>query len=465
MHIADFSVGMLGANGVVAAGMPIAVGAAHALKLQRPRRHRGLLLRRRRHQPRPLPGRAELGRASTSCRCCSSARTTAGRATTAQRRHDGRRRRCGARAASLGMPASTVDGNDVRGGVDAAGGRLVADVRAGAGPRLLHAVTYRVKGQSRWTRPPTATPHEVAAALQTDPIARARQHAPGAAGRQRRDAGRHRARGAGRDRRRPGGRRGRALARRRAPPTPTCRTPAPGRGDERRRDDLCRRPPRWRWRRRWRPTRAWWCWARTWAAAASSASTRGCRQRFGAQRVIDTPISEATIMGAGVGMALAGLRPVVEMRVVDFALCAHGRDRQPGRQEPLHVRRPGPRAAGGAHAHRHVVGVGGAALAVAGEPGSRTCRAWWWCARPRRRTTTALLRAALACGDPVVYMEHKELWGQTRRGATPTHAVALGKAQALRAGQRPDAGQLVAAVHGLRRRPRERWRSKASRPR
>ena len=34
MHIADFSVGMLGANGVVAAGMPIAVGAAHALKLR-----------------------------------------------------------------------------------------------------------------------------------------------------------------------------------------------------------------------------------------------------------------------------------------------------------------------------------------------------------------------------------------------------------------------------------------------
>ena len=48
---------------------------------------------------------------------------------------------------------------------------------------------------------------------------------------------------------------------------------------------------------------------------------KGLQQRFGAQRVIDTPISEAAIMGAGVGMALAGLRPVVEMRVVDFALC------------------------------------------------------------------------------------------------------------------------------------------------
>jgi len=48
---------------------------------------------------------------------------------------------------------------------------------------------------------------------------------------------------------------------------------------------------------------------------------KGLQERFGPQRVIDTPISEAAILGAGVGMALAGLRPVVEMRVVDFALC------------------------------------------------------------------------------------------------------------------------------------------------
>ena len=40
---------------------------------------------------------------------------------------------------------------------------------------------------------------------------------------------------------------------------------------------------------------------------------KGLQQRFGDQRVIDTPISEAAIMGAGVGMALAGLRPVVEI--------------------------------------------------------------------------------------------------------------------------------------------------------
>ena len=62
MHIADFSVGMLGANGVVAAGMPIAVGAAHALKLRRRSPDRRLLLRRRRDQPRPVPRGAQLGR-------------------------------------------------------------------------------------------------------------------------------------------------------------------------------------------------------------------------------------------------------------------------------------------------------------------------------------------------------------------------------------------------------------------
>ena len=45
---------------------------------------------------------------------------------------------------------------------------------------------------------------------------------------------------------------------------------------------------------------------------------KGLQQRFGSSRIIDAPISEAAIMGAGVGMALAGLRPVVEMRVVVF---------------------------------------------------------------------------------------------------------------------------------------------------
>ena len=49
---------------------------------------------------------------------------------------------------------------------------------------------------------------------------------------------------------------------------------------------------------------------------------RGLAEAFGPQRVIDTPISEATIMGAAVGAAMCGTRPVVETRYLDFTLCA-----------------------------------------------------------------------------------------------------------------------------------------------
>ena len=79
---------------------------------------------------------------------------------------------------------------------------------------------------------------------------------------------------------------------------------------------------------------------------------KGLQAEFGGQRVIDTPISESTIAGAGVGMALAGLRPVVELRRHRLRALRHGRDRQSGREEPLHVRRTGACAARAAHADR-----------------------------------------------------------------------------------------------------------------
>src|SRR5688500_8234662 len=43
---------------------------------------------------------------------------------------------------------------------------------------------------------------------------------------------------------------------------------------------------------------------------------------FGEQRVVSTPISESTIMGAGLGSALVGMRPIIEMRIFDFVMCA-----------------------------------------------------------------------------------------------------------------------------------------------
>ena len=159
---------------------------------------------------------------------------------------------------------------------------------------------------------------------------------------------------------------------------------------------------------------------------------RGLQQEFGAARVIDTPISEATIVGAAVGMALTGLRPVVEMRVVDFALCAideivnqaaKNRYMFGGQgRVPLVARLP--------------IGIWSASAAQH----SQSLEAWFAhipglvvVAPATPADNYALLAAAIDCGDPVIYMEHKELWGF--EGEVPLrHKAALGQARLARAG-------------------------------
>ncbi|MDM0010995.1 thiamine pyrophosphate-dependent dehydrogenase E1 component subunit alpha [Variovorax sp. J22P168] len=171
MHIADFSVGMLGANGVVAAGLPIAVGAAHAQKLL----HRDAItvcffgdgainrgpfleaLNWARVYRLPVLFVCEDNRWSATT---ASGPMTAG---------DG----ASARAEALDIAATRVDGNEVF-AVHAAAHELVAQVRADGGPRLLHALTYRVKGHVSVDPAAYRDPAELAAALETDPIARAR---------------------------------------------------------------------------------------------------------------------------------------------------------------------------------------------------------------------------------------------------------------------------------------------------
>jgi len=159
---------------------------------------------------------------------------------------------------------------------------------------------------------------------------------------------------------------------------------------------------------------------------------RGLQERFGPQRIIDTPISEANIMGAAVGMALAGLRPVVEMRVIDFALCAMDEIVNQAAKNrfmfggqgrvPLVARLP--------------IGIWSASAAQH----SQSLEAWF-AHLPGLVVVTpgtpqdnySLLKAAMDCGDPVIYMEHKELWGQTAEVDTAL-AVPLGRANRLRSG-------------------------------
>jgi len=159
---------------------------------------------------------------------------------------------------------------------------------------------------------------------------------------------------------------------------------------------------------------------------------RGLQQEFGAARVIDTPISEATILGAGVGMALAGLKPVVEMRVVDFALCAtdeivnqaaKARFMFGGQgRVPLVARMPIGLWSGSAAQH------------------SQSLEAWFAhipglvvVAPATPQDNYSLLRAAIDCGDPVIYMEHKELWGL--QGEVSSSTFPLGKAAVMREGK------------------------------
>jgi len=174
MHIADFSVGMLGANGVVAAGLPIAVGAAHAQKLLKKNGditvcffgdgaiNRGPFLEAlnwARVYGLPVLFVCEDNRWSATT---ASGPMTAGEGASA-------------RAASMDIAATQVDGNDVF-AVHETAARLVAEVRGGGGPRLLHALTYRVKGHVSVDLAAYRDPAELAAALETDPIARARGH-------------------------------------------------------------------------------------------------------------------------------------------------------------------------------------------------------------------------------------------------------------------------------------------------
>ncbi|WP_293223879.1 thiamine pyrophosphate-dependent dehydrogenase E1 component subunit alpha [Ottowia sp.] len=171
MHIADFSVGMLGANGVVAAGLPIAVGAAQGLKIRGQDAiavcffgdgaiNRGPFMEALNWAvvyQLPVLFVCEDNRISATT---ESAAMTAGPGASA-------------RAAAMGIAAVQVDGTDVQ-AVSEAAGALIADIRAGHGPRLLHALTDRHKGHVSVDPGLYRDPEAVAAALARDGLARTR---------------------------------------------------------------------------------------------------------------------------------------------------------------------------------------------------------------------------------------------------------------------------------------------------
>jgi len=161
--------------------------------------------------------------------------------------------------------------------------------------------------------------------------------------------------------------------------------------------------------------------------------TRGLRERFGEDRVRDTPISEATFVGAGVGAAIAGLRPVVEIQIFDFVAltmdqlvnqAAKFRYMLGGRPTvPLVIR--GPQGGGIRLAAQH----------------SQSLEAWFAhvpglvvVAPATPYDAKGLLVSAIRDDNPVIFLEHKALYAT--KGAVPEapYAIPLGKADVKRAG-------------------------------
>ena len=171
MHIADFAVGMLGANGVVAANITIAAGAAHAIRLMREDRVVCCIFGDGAVNRGPFLEGLNWARIYDLpilfvCEDNGFAATTRTRGLTAGQGPL-------ARASSLDIPGVAVDGNDVE-AVDEAVRDLLAAVRAGGGPRFLHALTYRLTGHTGADAAAYRPPEEVAARWQDCPIRRCR---------------------------------------------------------------------------------------------------------------------------------------------------------------------------------------------------------------------------------------------------------------------------------------------------
>jgi len=169
MHIADFSVGMLGANGVVAGGIPIAVGAAQGLKMQKSDAIVACMFGDGAVNRGPfLEGLnwAVLYKLPVLFVCEDNgvaAFTRADAVTAGPGVIE--------RAKALGVKAITIDGNNVM-AVDDAAQVATAAVRRGEGPHLLHVRTYRITGHTSTDAAAWRAAEEVEEARARDPIAR-----------------------------------------------------------------------------------------------------------------------------------------------------------------------------------------------------------------------------------------------------------------------------------------------------
>ncbi|HEY4452130.1 MAG TPA: alpha-ketoacid dehydrogenase subunit beta [Solirubrobacteraceae bacterium] len=162
--------------------------------------------------------------------------------------------------------------------------------------------------------------------------------------------------------------------------------------------------------------------------------TEGLLERFGPERIYDTPISEQAIIGCAIGSALSGLRPVAEIMFADFAaVCFDQLVNQmakirymSGGQTALPVTVRMANGGGGAFAAQH----------------SQTAENWFLnipglklVAPSNPADAYGLLRAAIADPDPVLFFEHKGMYNDKGELAESPEPIEIGSAAVLRPGE------------------------------
>jgi|SRR5579884_232527 len=163
-------------------------------------------------------------------------------------------------------------------------------------------------------------------------------------------------------------------------------------------------------------------------------ATEGFLQEFGPERVIDTPISETLIVGAAIGAAVVGMRPIAEIQFADFISCGYDqiinmaatlRYRHGGRaQVPMVIR--GPSGAGVHGGLFHSQNPESYFLPI---PGLKIV------APATAYDAKGLLKASIRDNDPVLFFEHKYLYRRIQEELpNEDYIVPLGKAAVRREG-------------------------------
>lgn len=173
--------------------------------------------------------------------------------------------------------------------------------------------------------------------------------------------------------------------------------------------------------------------------------TDGFIDRFGAERVIDTPIAESAIVGAAFGASLTGMRPVAEFQFMDFIGCAFNQivnmvakaHYRWGAPAPLVIRGPS-----GGNVHGGPFHSQNPEMWFVHAPGLKVvCPASAYDAK-------GLIKAAIRDNNPVIFFEHKYLYRRIREDVpADDYIVPLGKARIAREGRDLSVITYAAMVH------------------